>query len=303
VISMSPPTGDQFVLTYGGHRAVVVEQGGGLREYQYMGRHVVAGYSAEEVCQDGRGTLLVPWPNGLAYGRYVFDGVEHQLPIASPERVEALHGLVRWEAWQPELVEPNRVCLSYSLLARPGFPFGLRVRVHYELAGDGLTVRLEATNIGSRPCPYAAGAHPYLQVGTPTIDDALLTVPADAWQSLAEDASVRDVSDGEYDFRASRPIGDRQLPLFTKLRRDVDGLARVHLRHPSEKRGVTVWMDPAFPYVLLWTGDALPGGRARRSLAIEPMTAPAHCFRSGVGLRILLPGETCTAQFGITPTL
>jgi aldose 1-epimerase len=297
------PTGDQFVLTHGDHRAVVVQQGGGLREYQYRGRQVVAGYAADEPCQDGRGTLLVPWPNGLAHGRYTFQAVEHQLPVASPERLEALHGLVRWEAWRPDLVEANRVDLSYSLMARPGFPFSLHVRVSYELTSDGLAVRLAATNVGTGPCPFAAGAHPYLEVGTPTVDDALLTVAADAWQTLAENAPMRDVSDGDYDFREPRRIGQLQLPLFTRLRRDADGLARVHLHHPTDDRGVTVWMDRAFPYVLLWTGDALPDGRARRSLAIEPMTAPPHCFRSGVGLRILLAGESAVAQFGITPSL
>jgi len=38
-------------------------------------------------------------------------------------------------------------------------------------------VRTTATNIGKDPCPYGSGAHPYLTLGTPTVDGLILHVP------------------------------------------------------------------------------------------------------------------------------
>ena len=39
------------------------------------------------------GTVLVPWPNRIAGGRYVDGGVARQLEITEPETGSALHGL------------------------------------------------------------------------------------------------------------------------------------------------------------------------------------------------------------------
>ena len=41
----------------------------------------------------------MPWPNRLEDGAYEFDGRTHQLPLTEPERRNAIHGLVREEAW------------------------------------------------------------------------------------------------------------------------------------------------------------------------------------------------------------
>ena len=42
------------------------------------------------------------------------------------------------------------------------------------------------TNNGTSAAPVAAGAHPYITVGTPTIDTALLHLPADEWIPTGE---------------------------------------------------------------------------------------------------------------------
>jgi aldose 1-epimerase len=94
-VSASPPSGAQHVLIRGGQRAVVVEVGGGLRSYSVDGREVLDGYAEHERSSGARGQPLIPWPNRLRDGRYVWDGQEHQVALSEPERSYAIHGLLR----------------------------------------------------------------------------------------------------------------------------------------------------------------------------------------------------------------
>ena len=55
----------------------------------------------------------------------------------------------------------------------------------------------------------------------------------------------------EYDFRRPRAIGATKLDhAFTDLEREEDGLARVELRDPEQRRGLTLWVDRSYPYLM-----------------------------------------------------
>ena len=289
------PSGEQFELTLGDQRAVVTEVGAGLRAYSAGGREVVDGYPLDALADSGRGQLLIPWPNRIRDGVYRLDGREHQLPLNEPERGNAIHGLVRWSSWTVAEQSGDRVALEHVLRPQPGYPFTLELRVEYSLSENGLTVRTSAANSGSESCPYGAGAHPYLAVGAGGVDEAIVRVPART--VLANDDRGIPVGsspvDGELDFRKPRPVGTARLDhCFTELERDEDGLARV------EVDKTTLWADETYPYLMVFSGDGLPEG-ARRSLAVEPMTCAPNAFRSGDGLRVLEPGESTTATWGI----
>ena len=153
-----PPSGEQFELRFGAQHAVVVEVGGGLREYG----DILLGYSADEMCSSGRGQVLAPWPNRLAGGAYEWDGARYQVPITEVGTGSAIHGLVRWANWRCVEREDARVVMEHILHPQPGYPFTLLVRVAYALGHDGLTVATTAENIGDRACPFGAGHHPYI---------------------------------------------------------------------------------------------------------------------------------------------
>ena len=165
-----PPSGRQLELVHGDQRAVVVEVGGGLRTYTAGGRELLDGYGADEMCTSGRGQVLLPWPNRIEDGTYEFDGRRHTLALDEPERRNAIHGLVRWSAWTVAEHEPARVVVEHVLHPQPGYPFSLAVGIEYALSDAGLAVTTTATNVGPEPCPYGCGAHPYLTLGTPTVD-------------------------------------------------------------------------------------------------------------------------------------
>ena len=73
------------------------------------------------------------------------------------------------------------------------------------------------------------------------------------------------------------------------------------MRGWSSTASVTLWMDEAYPYVMLFTGDPLPDV-ARRSLAVEPMTCPPNAFRTGRDLIRLEPGRVGLEHLGNRPT-
>lgn len=292
------PSGEQVELARGDQKAVVVGVGGGLRGYWVGEAPVLDGYGLDELCSSGRGQLLAPWPNRIQDGSYEFDGRDHQLALDEPERQNAIHGLVRWSQWTVAGRETDRAALEHRLWPSPGYPFTLDLRVEYSLDDDGLTVRMQATNAGPEACPYGVGAHPYL-TGGGLVDELELSIPAQT--ALVSD--TRSIPNGrqpvegtDLDFRAAKPIGSVQLDhCFTDLQRDEQGRASVELGGRA-----ALWVDESFPYVMVFTGDALPDV-ARRSVAVEPMTCAPNAFRSGDGLVRLEPGQTHEGSWGIVP--
>ena len=298
------PSGEQIEIAHGDQCVVVVTMGGGLRTYAAGGRRLLDGYPAEGEATSGRGQVLIPWPNRIEDGSYEFDGRQLQLPIDEPAARNAIHGLVRRAVWSVAERGESRVVLEHALDPQPGYPFSLALSIEYTLSDQGLSVSTTATNTGRDACPFGCGFHPYLTVGTPTVDSVVLTAPARTVltsdeRGLPIGRSV--VAGTDYDFTRPRPIGATRLDnCFTDLARE-DGLARVELRSPTDDAALKLWLDETYGYVMLFTGDPLPDV-ARRSLAVEPMTCPPNAFRSGEALIRLEPGRSFTSTWGLTPT-
>lgn len=299
------PSGEQHTITHGAQRAVVVQVGGGLRTYTADGVDVLDGYGPQETCSGGRGQLLAPWPNRVAGGRWQCAGRPMQLALTEPQAGNAIHGLVRWASWTVSDQASDRVSLSHRLHPQPGWPATLDLRVEYRLSADGLAVRTEAVNAGPEPCPYGTGAHPYLTLGTPSIDSVLLELPARRRLRVDERGIPTEtvaVAGSRYDFSTARAIGaDRLDTGFTDLQRDGDGLARARIATRDGSRRSTLWIDGAYTHLMVYTGDTLAPQARRRGVAIEPMSCPPNALATGESLVWLRPGGRHTARWGIVP--
>jgi aldose 1-epimerase len=304
VIAPRPPSGQQYELVHGDQRAVVVEVGAGLRLYEAGGRPLLDSYAENEMCKSGRGQVLIPWPNRIADGSYEFDGTTYQLALTEPEAHNAIHGLVRWRQWSAREKESNRVVMEHVLNPQPGYPFTLELTIEYALSDAGLSVHTTARNAGDAPCPFGAGAHPYLTLETEPVDSLRLRVPAAtvlASDDRGSPTGSSPVAGSDYDFRAPREIGTTVLDhAFTDLDRDADGMARATLADDSQGRAVELWVDGSHSHLMVFTGDPLPEVN-RRAVAIEPMTCPPNAFRTGDGVMRLDPAESVSLRWGLGP--
>lgn len=301
----TPPSGRQIELHHGEQTVAIAEVGAGLRSYLAGTRPVIDGYPVTEACTGARGHSLIPWPNRIKAGKYEWDGTEYQLDLTEPAFGGAIHGLTRWAPWQ--LLEHDGTSASFGhvLYACPGWPWVLECRIDYSLDENGLTVRTTATNVGGSPCPYGTGAHPYLSVGTPTIDTAHAKVPGSLYlpvDAVGIPTGKEPVQGTHYDLRSEEPLGARKIDVgYTELDRDPDGRARVRLSIPGGP-AVALWVDEGYPYLEVFTGDTLPQPERRRTgLGVEPMTCAPNAFNSGEGLLTLEPGQQHSACWGIEP--
>jgi len=299
---MTPPSGEQYEISQGNLRAVVVEVGGGLRELTCGDWHVLDGYREDEMCSAARGHPLIPWPNRLRDGWYRWDGEEQQVALSEPSRHNALHGLVRWSRWEPAERARDRLVMSHRLHPQPGYPFLLDLRIEYRLAERGLTATFHAANPGVRALPLAVGVHPYVKLGAGPIDPDELTIPARTVLQTDErqiPTGSLPVEGTDFDFRTPRRIGGMRLDTaFADLERDSEGRATVV--QTRGERSVRLWQDERFTHVMAFTADTLPDpSQHRRSLGVEPMTCPPNSLQTGEGLIRLEPGEEWSASWGI----
>lgn len=262
------PSGRQIELRRGEQRVVVTEVGAGLRTYMAGTRPVIDGYQESERCTGARGHSLIPWPNRIKAGKYIWRGVEHQLDLTEPAFNGAIHGLTRWSSWQLLEHDNSHASFGHVQYACPGWPWVLECRIDYSLNDAGLGVRTSATNLSESPCPYGTGAHPYLSVGTPSIDTAQARVPGSLYLPVDEvgvPAGLKPVQGTHYDLRTEELLGARKIDVaYTDLERDSDGRARVRLTAPGGPV-VALWADEGYPYLEIFTGDSLPQLERRRT--------------------------------------
>lgn len=301
--------GREIALVHGAYSAVLTEVGGGLRVLRADGRDLVRPYDAGTVRPRFRGSLLVPWPNRIADGRYVFDGREHQVALTEPERGNALHGLVTNVRFEVVESGPSSATLRHLLVPQPGYPFPLEVTVRYSLGDDGLTTEVRAVNRGEERAPYGVAPHPYLVAGSgrpeERVDDWVLRLPAQEVLEVTPDRLLplgrSQVAGTDRDFTTARAIGSTELDhAFTSLQPDPDGRARVTLTDATGGGVECTWDPEVLPWLQVHTGD-LPAEpeQTRRGLAVEPMTCPPDAFRSGEDLVVLDPGAEHHASWRI----
>lgn len=297
-----PPSGQQHEIHFGDQQATIVEVGGGIRTYSHSGRDVLNPYPIEDMCDGAHGTPLIPWPNRLADGRYDFDGVTHQVALTEPEKNNAIHGFLRWRSWDRIDGDDSNVTMGTTIFPMKGYPFTVQIRVRYCLSGEGLTVTTTATNIGSQPCPYGAGQHPYLSPGEGTIGGCTLQLDA-ATRVLTDDVrqlpiGLESVEVTPFDFRTPRLLGDLAIDhAFTDLIRDDRGRAWVHMTG-ADGATASTWVDEHHPLIQIYTGDTLGIPRARAGLGTEPMTCPPNALQTGESVIRLEPSMSVTTTWG-----
>lgn len=295
------PSGRQFRISSGEHRATVTEVGGMVREYTVAGRDVFVPFAEDEAAPVFNAAVLAPWPNRLRDGAYTTDGVRHQVAVSEPDRGTALHGLVCWYRWTPVEVADDAVTLELALPAQKGWPFQLVLRTRYTVSDAGLEVVVGARNVGTGTAPYGVGFHPWLSTGGVALDEC--TVSLDATTHVTVDDRLLPTGAepvaGPYDLRTTRSLAGLDLDdAWTGATRDDAGLSWARLGRPDGSTAA-IWMDGSMDCWQVCSADHIDGYE-RFGLAAEPMSCVADAFNTGERLVRLAPGDEHVVRWGAT---
>jgi aldose 1-epimerase len=307
VTSVSPttgplPTGDQHTITLGDATATIASVAASLRSFSIGGVDVTTPYPEDVTPPFGDGIVLVPWPNRVDRGAWTLDGEPQQLDLTEPDRDNAIHGLLRYTAY--DLVErtESSVTLGATVWPQHGYPFLLETTVRYALieieGGHELEVTHTITNRSAAKAPAAIGTHPFFTIGDVQPEELVLTLHA-ATRIEVDDRLIPTgttaVEGTTYDLRAGRLLADLDLDHAFADLSPVDGV--VASLRCMDGREVRLVQDEQHHWVQIFTTRKFPG--TSLAVAIEPMTAPPNALVTGEGLRWVEPGETWTTRWGI----
>lgn len=295
-VNSASPTGTQIDLRLGDVTAQIAQVGASLRALQIGGVDLISPYPLDRPTPSCSGVVLVPWPNRVRDGRWDDDGTARALAITEPKLNNASHGLLRFTAYEISQTASEAV-LRATIVPQTGYPYLIETEVVYTAAPDGIEVTHTLTNRSDSAAPVALGTHPFVTIGDVDPHDLVLRVPAQTAFVTDDRMLPTGTRPAEAALRDGVRVGDVSLDTgFTDLTRDADGRVRHSLTAPDGRR-VTLWQGEGFDYVQVYTATNYPG--TPLAVAIEPMTAPADAFNSGLGIRRLAPDETWTLHWGI----
>jgi aldose 1-epimerase len=283
-------------------------------------RNVVLGHPGPEdhlTSQDYLGGTIGRYANRIAGGRFTLDG--QVVRLATNDRGNHLHGGpdgFERRIW--EVVDHGDDHLALRLESPDGdqgFPGRLEARVRFEVAGDRVRVRFEATT--DAPTVVAMTSHAYFDLeDAGTIEDHELSVEAEEYLPVDETGiplpEPAPVAGTAFDLRRPARLGDRVRDAHPQIAgHGLDhsfvlrgtGWRRVAaLDSPRTRTSMELATDQ--PALQVYTGNGLDGttrstrgGVHRRwaGIALEPQLHPDTPNRPGGEVAVLRPGETYRA--------
>ena len=247
------------------------------------------------------GLVLAPWPNRIRDGKWSTDGTHHQLAVTEPARGNAIHGLVTNTEFGIAEHTESSVTLTTTISPTLGYPFSLSLSVNYELTRSGISCSMNLSNIGDSTAPIALGAHPYLRVGDASVRSLTISAPVVSYLVTDDQMIPIDelpVADSPVDIRMPTPLSD--LELDTGFRLSGNHVLTTTLSS-TDGASVSLWQGAEFSWLQVFVTDEFPGPEGPTSaVAIEPMTAPADAFNSGIDLTWLSAGQQWSGSWGIS---
>lgn len=244
--------------------------------------------------------LLYPWANRLADFGYQLNGRTIRVPH-DPTRVALdshglpIHGVIggrqEWKLTSARGPALRRLTarLSWTDLAPElfeVFPFRHEVTYAASLANGRLELELTVDACGTDPVPLAFGYHPYLSLAGVARGEWMVELPA--MRRLELDKTQIPIGPAE-----RLPARRFQLAAlaFDDGFDEVPDAARFVLT--AGGRRIELQFLEGYPYAQVFSPSNA------QFICFEPMVAPANALRSGIGLRVLSPGEMFRARFSL----
>lgn len=230
-----------------GEAAATVDPGGG-------GRLATLGVGGLDLLTERGCFVMAPWAGRTGHGRFIFDGVEHALPVVDRHAPHAIHGTVRDRPWVVESADPRSVRLSAGLGS--DWPWDGWCEQVITLNHDSIRLELSLHSVAER-FPAVVGWHPWF-----TKPDHV-TVAAAALLQRGDDHLPTGV-------RLAPPLPDR-LGDLDDCFEDIQWPARLRW----DDAGVELAIDATgCDHVVVFT-------EPEDATCVEPQTAPPNALTTG----------------------
>jgi aldose 1-epimerase len=247
--------------------------------------------------------ILVPFPNRIAGGKFIYDGKDYSLPLNS-QGVNAIHGFAFDKPWRivnqspPEL--PPSITGEFEMLRDSEFteehwPGNFQVRCEVRTGARQIDHVFSISNLSNASIPFGLGTHPYFRLigdGTGSLNRCGIIVAAETLVELKDTiptGNVRPVDDETrlviQDRRPGRipvHIGDRKLDdVYTGLQPfGKDGKSpkfehAVFDLRKDETLFTAIIHNADFPYVVVYVPSH------RKAVCIEPYSCVTNAVNLG----------------------
>ena len=235
-------------------------------------------------------SLLFPFPNRLAEGKYTFENQHYQFPLNDFGRPNALHGLIHDKNFR--LIEKKEDFLKFEYQydgEETYYPFPFRINISYRLKESELELSTTIKNIGTGNMPCGYGWHPYFDIEL-SQSSCKLKMP-NANKIAVDDNMIptgKEVENKE--FKEFQSVFEKRLDTCYRLERMAER-SSVFLNYP-DLGTMEVWQDTNCPFIQIFKPN-------EKVIAIEPMTCGIDAFNSKEGLKILGSREEWTIKMGL----
>lgn len=264
--------------------ANITTRGASLLELVLNGVQVVAQTRFSNPADVVYGTILAPWPNRLADGKFSFDGKGFSFPM--DQDGNANHGLVMERRFEVRSHHDHEITVGYRFGEDPNYPFEVDLEICYRLEVDRLVVKAVSTNHSNGAAPFAIGFHPYFVTLEPArlhvdVTKAYETnqrmIPVAEHQIDSLDLTLEPGIKLDHGFRGKLPTAHLEDQAKTVLVRSIRGLDHFMVYRPEES-------------ILSSAGSCV---------AIEPMSAGANQFNTDIESCLIEPGRSEIYEFEI----
>ncbi len=286
----------------------IIPNCGGLVNELVLGKSgknysIIDGYtSAEDLAEYKmhKSSKLIPFPNRIKDGKYVFAGKNYQLPINHPAENHAIHGFIydkKFKVIDAEITE-NEASINLECIYNgdiEGYPFKFLIEMIYTFtADDGFNCQTLVQNIDDTSMPFGDGWHPYFKFNK-KINKILLKIPSNK-KTEVYDRMIPTGKIIQFD-QFSELTKIQNIELDTGFRiENQDAIVETEILDQKSNEKIIVFQETGnkkYNFLQVYIPPS------RESIAVEPMTCNIDAFNNKDGLIILEPGEVFEANYGV----
>jgi len=261
-----------------GHSCLIIEKGAEIQELIFQlddeQISVIAGYENQEKLKLHKGSksaILLPFPNRLAKGTYIFENQTYQFPIDEVSKNNRLHGFHR----ALEFKKQAEGEYFYHYQAEESYyPFAFQSFAKYFFKDHSFHFHFSI--LAENKMPIALGWHPYFKLNS----------DLESWKISIPSAKKIELN--------SNQIPTGHLSDFpSKFSLNAQNLDDCFLLEPNDIQ-VVLLEDDHYQLEISWEKHSflqLYIPPERNAIAIEPMTGNINCFQNKQGLSVLNSGE------------